>query len=341
MNKIKPLLFRSELLVFHEINAALRNSDIHVIPQQTLQSVINVQSLSLTTKERKTAKNAVFDFIITDKETNPLFAIEFDGPWHYDCPKTHESDLRKISICDKAGLPLLRIDYKLYDKFEKSKIVSFIVYRYLKWISEKDQLSKEFQEKVEYQVSIGKSSREIFDYFCVSEPEIEFNFKYYFPEIYNLEKKLFDEYKLYPETLEQGDKKEFQSKYTITHFASPETHEGIVKTHSALKVSGKFFQNGSENKYEKEFIGDEIEVQWLFSIYDEENTKLNPLKMKNIAYYRSVTNGIPGTQLMDLCTMLAEYNYLQKMINEIKQLDKVFINPDDEDLMWYFSRKFT
>ena len=261
METIKPLLLRTELLVFHEINDVLQNSDIHVIPQQPLQSVINVQSLNLTTQEKKTAKNAIFDFIITDKEAKPLFAIEFDGPCHYEYQKTHESDLRKISICDKAGLPLLRIGYKLYDQFENAKIVSFIVYRYLKWISEKEQLDKEFQEKIDYQESLGKTSEEIFAYLCVSEPEIEFNYKYYFPEIYNIEKKLFDRYKLYPETLEQVYQNSFISKYSITHFASPESHNGIVKSHSALKVSGKYLQSTSEIKYEKEFIGDEIEIQ--------------------------------------------------------------------------------
>lgn len=55
-----------------------------------------------------------FDFVVhaplTDRHaTQPLFAVEFDGPGHED-PSTHERDLRKNRLCLAAGLPLLRVD---------------------------------------------------------------------------------------------------------------------------------------------------------------------------------------------------------------------------------------
>ena len=337
MKKLKNLLGNSECLVFQEIKRALENAQIHVIPQQPLQSVIDVSALTLTQKERKTAKHATFDFLITDEKTSPLFVIEFDGPCHYEYPKTHDADLRKISICEKASLPILKIDYKLYDKFEKSNIVEFIVFRYIKWITEKEIFQNDLKEKINRLQSQEKTIEEIIDDLCVCEPEIEFNFKYYFPGIYKIEKDLYEKYKLYPEILENIYQNPFQSKYKVIHFASPEIHEGVVAAYSSLKVIGKLYDQGIIINYEKEFVGDKIEIRWLYEVADEENTKINPLNIQNAKYYRQLSNGIPGTQIYDLCTMLAEYSCLQKMFLEIERQGKKFINPTDQDLCRYYS----
>ena len=340
MANTKSILNKSELSVFNEIEETLKNSGLYVIPQQPLRSVIDIDNLLLSKKEKETAKHAVFDFVITDKKTTPLFAIEFDGPDHFKYGKTHEADLRKISICDKADLPLLRICYQLYDKFQQSKIVSFVVYRYLKWILEKEQFEKDFQEKVDYEVSSGQTFEEIYDNLYVSQPEIEFNYKYYFPGIYNIEKQLYDRYKLYPEDLNLFDKSHFLSKYSITHLASPETQNGIVKAYSKLKVTGKYCQGNNEISYEKEITGDEIQIQWLYNIRYNKDDKTNPLRESDRSdYIRCVSNGIPGTQLIDLCEMLAEFDCLTKVFNDIEKLNKVFINPYDENVDLYYSRQ--
>ncbi|MHB1534504.1 MAG: DUF2726 domain-containing protein [Acidimicrobiales bacterium] len=60
------------------------------------------------------AFKAHFDFVVhaplSDRHaTQPLFAVEFDGPRHND-PETQLRDVRKNRLCLASGLPLIRLD---------------------------------------------------------------------------------------------------------------------------------------------------------------------------------------------------------------------------------------
>lgn len=69
-----------------------------------------MQSSGLSDEEYSYSLRAHFDFVIADQRSLPLFAVEFDGPRHENDPKTIYRDELKRSLCDKLGLPLLRVD---------------------------------------------------------------------------------------------------------------------------------------------------------------------------------------------------------------------------------------
>jgi hypothetical protein len=53
---------------------------------------------------------AHFDFVVSRDGEPVAFAVEFDGPGHHPDPDVIARDAMKNSICDKLGMPLLRID---------------------------------------------------------------------------------------------------------------------------------------------------------------------------------------------------------------------------------------
>ncbi len=51
---------------------------------------------------------AHFDFVVADDADMPLFAVEYDGPTHFDA-RTVERDRMKNELCERLGLPLARV----------------------------------------------------------------------------------------------------------------------------------------------------------------------------------------------------------------------------------------
>ena len=68
------------------------------------------------------ALQAHFDFVLIDKDLEPVFVIEFDGPGH-----NTKNDKKKDSICQQADLPLFRI----YGFKEVREINAMTLTRYL------------------------------------------------------------------------------------------------------------------------------------------------------------------------------------------------------------------
>ena len=81
----------------------------HTFPKVRLADILPIEGSGIADSDYRFALQAHFDFIVTDRDLQPLFAVEFDGPTHKD-PKQVERDDRKSSLVDNFGLPLLRIN---------------------------------------------------------------------------------------------------------------------------------------------------------------------------------------------------------------------------------------
>lgn len=125
---------RSLLLNTGEVltDAALRNAaDTHgarVFPKARLASALNIDRSGLNDREYRYALKAELDFVVAEGESGkPCFAVEFDEPHHSTDPVTIDRDRIKNSICDRLGLPLLRIGADFLKERRQQALVGWIL----------------------------------------------------------------------------------------------------------------------------------------------------------------------------------------------------------------------
>lgn len=80
----------------------------YVCPKMRLADIFPIENSGISHKLYKYALQAHFDFLVTDSEHQPLFAVEFDGPSHKSMAQIIR-DEKKNTLCEKFELPLLRI----------------------------------------------------------------------------------------------------------------------------------------------------------------------------------------------------------------------------------------
>src|SRR5213593_229380 len=115
MKKVERLLNRQEQGVDRILRHRLPQQSYQIFPCVRLQDVIKRGWSARAVDEHLPAD--VFDFwrmshldfvVATRDRTEPLFAVEFDGPYHRG-PEQVARDILKNRLCKEAGLPLLRI----------------------------------------------------------------------------------------------------------------------------------------------------------------------------------------------------------------------------------------
>jgi hypothetical protein len=106
---LKRLLNRAEENTFRILQGACIVDDACVHAKIGLREIFNFLDSSLTPELRDYCFTAHFDFLITDAQFSPLFAVEFDGPMHHS-QKQKLRDAKKNALCKIFGLPLLRIN---------------------------------------------------------------------------------------------------------------------------------------------------------------------------------------------------------------------------------------
>lgn len=81
-----------------------------------------------TGRPKNYALSAHLDFLMLDRETLlPRFAVEFDGKQHWSDPATRERDRLKDTLCQEAGLPLLRITSEYTRTQGRWTVLSYVV----------------------------------------------------------------------------------------------------------------------------------------------------------------------------------------------------------------------
>ena len=109
MKKVR-LLNTSEYLTEQTLRKVLEGTRFRVFAQLPLNKIIQPESNETVSKgERNLLQNSELDFVIYDEESEPQFAIEFDGPAHQQYDTQRRRDLRKNKLCYRARLPLLRV----------------------------------------------------------------------------------------------------------------------------------------------------------------------------------------------------------------------------------------
>jgi len=94
-----------------ELEAVVVEHGCLVYKKVRIADVLRVEHSGLSKEEFGYALKAHFDFVIArSDDTQALFAVEFDGPVHRTEQDAQRRDRLKDGICERLGLPLLRID---------------------------------------------------------------------------------------------------------------------------------------------------------------------------------------------------------------------------------------
>jgi len=110
--RLKPnaLFSLGEENTYRVLRNYLRDRPYVIYKEVALSQVIHVKRSELPPREWRYYTSASFDFVICrDQDRQPLeLVIEFDGAFHDD-PDQEWRDTIKNSLCDKVGLPIVRI----------------------------------------------------------------------------------------------------------------------------------------------------------------------------------------------------------------------------------------
>lgn len=105
------MLNPGEQVLYRELVAWLDGRRVLLAPKmRVLDSLEPGLMPQLTQQERDYAFRAHFDIVVVDVDSfKPIAAVELDGAQHETDPLTQARDRLKNSICEKAGLRLVRV----------------------------------------------------------------------------------------------------------------------------------------------------------------------------------------------------------------------------------------
>lgn len=119
---------RPEELTNEALISSVAQHDALVYPKIRIADALSIDSSGITNEEYSYALKAHFDFVVSRKGSRIDFAVEFDGPLHESSKQTMKRDELKRSICNKLGMPLLRVDYNHLKQIGKQTIVGWLAH---------------------------------------------------------------------------------------------------------------------------------------------------------------------------------------------------------------------
>ena len=110
---------RYEAEVHATINEVIEKHSCVVFPKVRLADALRIDRSGLDDDAYSYALRAHLDFLVADSDSLSKFAVEFDGPSH-DNPDRRRKDMLKNDICERLGLPLLRVTSKYLEEENES-----------------------------------------------------------------------------------------------------------------------------------------------------------------------------------------------------------------------------
>jgi hypothetical protein len=138
---MKRLLNGSEEATLKELNSVGSRHGLRVNAKVRVADVCPIERSGIPEDLYKYALMAHFDFLITNDDFVPQFAVEFDGPSHAT-PRSKVLDKNKDAICRKFNFPLLRIKINYLPKRYNNLSL-------LEWIIDVYYLAQAFDEAQE------------------------------------------------------------------------------------------------------------------------------------------------------------------------------------------------
>jgi len=105
---LKKVLNLHEEVVNERLKSACEEHGAQVYAKVRVADVLPIENSGISNEEYSFALKSHFDFLVTDGEHNPLFAVEFDGPSHESGTQV-DRDAVKNRLAERFDLPLLRV----------------------------------------------------------------------------------------------------------------------------------------------------------------------------------------------------------------------------------------
>lgn len=115
-----------------ETDAVLRETadklGSRVFVKPRLADVVDIDRSGLSNEEYAYALKAHLDFVLAGAPNGQaFFAVEFDEPYHDTDPAARRRDAMKNAICERLGLPLLRIDADYLRRIQDFRLLAWLV----------------------------------------------------------------------------------------------------------------------------------------------------------------------------------------------------------------------
>ena len=122
------LLNRSEEITFDILSGAVSDVDARVFPKVRVADTVPLNNSGISNELFTYGLQAHFDFVVTDGEYEPLFAVEYDGPLHLTSKIQRERDQKKNAICKHFDFSILRINSRYINrKYQGIDLLSYFV----------------------------------------------------------------------------------------------------------------------------------------------------------------------------------------------------------------------
>jgi hypothetical protein len=128
-SRLKRIENSQEERTYEILNDIAKEYEARIFTKIRIADVLEIRNSGLHDNEYKYALMAHFDFVVTDADYMPKFAVEFDGSQHKTDVSAIRKDELKNNICRKFGFPLLRITSEYFEKIGKFPTI-------LSWITE-------------------------------------------------------------------------------------------------------------------------------------------------------------------------------------------------------------
>ena len=127
MDRRKRLLVNGYEEATHRIlEDAASKSGARVFPKVRMADALDIERSGITPQQYSYALKAHFDFLVTTADYTPQFAVEFDGPQHATDSAVIARDALKNSLCEKLGLPLLRIGAEYLRQVGRFRLIGWL-----------------------------------------------------------------------------------------------------------------------------------------------------------------------------------------------------------------------
>jgi hypothetical protein len=129
MDRRVPLLLNGgEQKADAALREALSAHELSLDRKVRLASVLQIAGSGISWDDFGYALRAELDFVVSKGPSRrPEFAVEFDGSRHLSDPTTIARDRKKDRICERLGLPLLRIGVEALNRRRKRTILAWLI----------------------------------------------------------------------------------------------------------------------------------------------------------------------------------------------------------------------
>ncbi len=124
---MKLLVNQYEQITHARLLDACADQGAHVCPKVRVKDALPLEGSGVTREQFTYALQSHFDFVVADKDSTVLFAVEFDGPNHRSADAQRRDGL-KNELCRRFGLPLLRINSNHIErKFRQWDLLTYFI----------------------------------------------------------------------------------------------------------------------------------------------------------------------------------------------------------------------